>query len=358
VIRGAARAAVVVCFVAEAGTAAGAGPRVVVVDDGDRGTRVATERLRGELAAAGFDVAPRAPRGADAREDVEGDDAIATVRLVRNPQTHGTEMWVSDRLTGKTLVRRVNADPERAPRLVALRGVELLRASLLELAAPPHDDAPPQTPALAQPPPPEVARLVAPVPPAIAPAPARPEAPAPVSTAHARWVGRVAIEAGVTVLASTDHLGPAAAPSLGLWVALPASFAVRVQLVGPALTTGLVNAAGSAEVRQELASIDLAWAPELHGPVSPFLALGAGPYHLHVQGTASAPFHSAASDDWAAAFAGGLGVAIRLAPQVAIAAEARAVALTPHPTVSIGSERVASAGSPSLLGSASLVASF
>ncbi|MGO8999118.1 MAG: hypothetical protein ACLQVI_37810, partial [Polyangiaceae bacterium] len=36
--------------------------RVVVVDDGDRSTRAATERLRGELAAAGFVVVSRAAR--------------------------------------------------------------------------------------------------------------------------------------------------------------------------------------------------------------------------------------------------------------------------------------------------------
>ena len=62
--------------------------------------------------------------------------AFATASLSRAPP------WVSDRLTGKALTRRVNVDPEKAPRLVALRVVELLRASLLELVSPPHDEAP------------------------------------------------------------------------------------------------------------------------------------------------------------------------------------------------------------------------
>ncbi|HEY2510310.1 MAG TPA: hypothetical protein VGI39_05625 [Polyangiaceae bacterium] len=344
-----------VAFVLLSGTASAAS-RVVVVDDGDRSTRAATERLRGELAAAGFEVAPRAPHGADARDDVEdpAGDGVATVRLVRNPQTHSAELWVSDRLTGKTLIRKVNADPERAPRLVALRGAELLRASLLELAAPPHDEAPPQTPAMAQPPPPEVMHLVAPVPAVLQ----HPEAPSPRAAPPSRWIEHVALDAGVAVLASFDRLGPAAAPTLGVWIALPASLAVRIQIAGPGFAPQLSNPVGTASVRQELASVGLAWIPDLHGALAPFVAVGAGPYHLHVQGTASLPFHGAEDDVWAAAIGGGAGVGLRVAHGVALSAEGEVLAITPQPTVSIGGQQVASTGSPSLLASAALVASF
>jgi len=330
---------------------AGAASRIVVIDDADRSTREATARLRGELAAAGFEVESRAHAG-DARSDVEQGDTgeVATVRLVRDPQTRATELWVSDRLTGKTLVRRVNADPERAPRLVALRGVELLRASLLELESPPHDDAPPATPAMAQPPPPEVTRLVA-------PAPVARDA-ANDSSRPRPWIDHAAFDAGIAVLASADHLGPAAAPSLGAWLALPASFALRVRLVGPAFQSGLSNAIGSAVVRQEFASIDLAWIVPVRGALAPYVDVGGGPYHLHVQGAAAPPYHGTTDDVWAALAAAGAGVALRIAPSVSIAAEGRAIGLAPRPAVTIGGERVASAGAPSLLASASLVASF
>jgi hypothetical protein len=329
-----------------------AASRIIVIDDADRTTREATARLRGELAAAGFEVEPRA-HGGDARSDVESSEgnAVATVRLVRDPQTRATELWVSDRLTGKTLVRRVNVDPERAPRLVALRVVELLRASLLELASPPHDDAPPVTPAMAQPPPPEIVKLVAPPPPVAHEAPSVPPGPR-------AWIERAAFDAGVAVLASADHLGPAAAPTFGAWLALPASLALRLRVVGPAYESGVSNAIGSAVVRQELASVDLAWVIPVRGVLAPYLALGGGPYHLHVQGTAAAPYHGTTNDVWAALAAGGAGVAFRLAPAVSIALEGRVFGLAPHPAVTIGGERVASAGAPSLLGSGSLVASF
>jgi hypothetical protein len=336
---------------------AGAASRIVVIDDSDRTTREATARLRGELAAAGFEVEARAHTG-DARSDVEssGGTEVATVRLVRDPQTRATELWVSDRLTGKTLVRRVRADPERSPRLVALRGVELLRASLLELASPPHDDAPPATPEMAQPPPPEVVRLVAP-PPAVPLAPVARDVGTSAPSARP-WIPHAAFDAGIAVLASTDHLGPAATPAFGAWVALPASLALRLRFVGPAFQSGLSNAIGSAVVRQECGSLDLAWIVPLRGWLAPYVALGGGAYHLHVQGTASAPYHGTTNDVWAALAAGAAGVAFRIAPGVSIAAEGRLLGLAPHPAVTIGGDRVASAGDPSLLASASLVASF
>lgn len=331
--------------------------RIVVVDDGDRSTRAATERLRGELAAAGFSVVPRGARPGDAREDVEGspDEGVASVRLVRVARGV-TELWVSDRLTGKTLVRRVNADPERSPRLVALRGVELLRASLLELSSPPHDDAPPATPALAQPPPPEIAHFVAPP----APAPLEPPAerrPAPAPT-H-RWIPHAAFDAGVAILGSVDRLGVAAAPRIGVAFALPESFLVRAAIVGPAFQSNLSNDDGTASVRQELGMIDVAFAPLVGRWVVPFVALGGGPYHLHVQGTASrAGFTGTSNDVWAGFCAVGAGVGLRLAPSVSLAAEGKALLIAPHPAVTIGGETVATAGSPSLLASISLIASF
>ena len=271
-------------------------------------TRAATERLRGELAAAGFVVVSRAARG-ETRATTSTDRAKGTASrrcgsCAARRRAARRELWVSDRLTGKTLVRRVDADPERAPRLVAMRGVELLRASLLELESPPHDDAPPATPALAQPPPSghRALRRSGSCPPRRSRSRRRPLAPA-------RWIEHAAFDAGIAVLASTDRLGPAAAPKLGAWLALPVVVRARVELVGPAFQSGLANADGTAVVRQELATVDLAWTPMVGRTFAPFVALGGGPYHLHVQGTPSLPGYQAASNDvWAGLFAGSVGL--------------------------------------------------
>jgi hypothetical protein len=326
--------------------------RVVVIEDpSDRSLHAANERLRAELVAAGFEVDTRDAAAGDVRGDVEKDAGVATVRRARDASTRSTELWVSDRLTGKTLVRRFKVDPERSPRLVAIRGVELLRASLLELASPPvGDGAPPATPALAAPPPPVVTQLVA--------APSQVDLAAPRPTPPKRWASRVSIDAGVAVLASTEGLGAAFAPTLSAWIPLAAGLALRPRVAAPAFGAGLTNAIGTASTHQELATLELAWAP-WDGVLVPFVAAGGGAYHLHVDGTASASgYHDASDDAWAAALSGGLGVFVRVAPAVALALDARALELAPHPIVAIGNERVAAAGAPSVLGSASLVAAF
>jgi hypothetical protein len=80
---------------------------------------------------------------------------------------------------------------------------------------------------------------------------------------------------------------------------------------------------------------------------------------LHVQGTTSLPgFQGASNDVWAGFVAASLGLGLRLAQAVSLAAEGRGLWIAPHPEVTIGEQTVASAGSPSLLGSVSLVASF
>ncbi len=67
-------------------------------------------------------------------------------RRDRRPSERGVEIWIADRVTGKTVLREMADDggtPDRDAAL-ALRAVELLRASLLEvgLPAPPPGEVP------------------------------------------------------------------------------------------------------------------------------------------------------------------------------------------------------------------------
>ena len=72
-------------------------------------------------------------------------NAFCALRIVRVRQGTGSdvEIWVNDRITGKTTFRVLHTDgkpePEEA-RLTALRLVEVLRASLLERSHPPQAD--------------------------------------------------------------------------------------------------------------------------------------------------------------------------------------------------------------------------
>src|SRR3989442_14314973 len=71
-------------------------------------------RLRAELAAAGFDVADVARGASGPREAAESEPpvpgAFATIAIVpRSPDA--ADIWVADRVTGKTGVRRVHVTP-------------------------------------------------------------------------------------------------------------------------------------------------------------------------------------------------------------------------------------------------------
>lgn len=129
-----------------------AGSRIVVVTD-DQGTPEAA-RLIAELLALGFEVRVVAPDG-DAGGDVPSrlaqatrrEDALAAIRMIQK-QPGGIEVWLADRATNKTVLREVLTAEARpgdgataegaahAREEVAVRAVELLRASLLETESP------------------------------------------------------------------------------------------------------------------------------------------------------------------------------------------------------------------------------
>ena len=109
-------------------------------------------RLHAELRANGFD--PVDARSNPAALDsvaaaLEDSDAVAAFALVSVQDGVAVDVWLSDAMTGKTLVRRVTGehgdDATADPSLLAVRAVELLRASLLEIAVrePPEPHLPP-----------------------------------------------------------------------------------------------------------------------------------------------------------------------------------------------------------------------
>ncbi|WP_434045070.1 MULTISPECIES: hypothetical protein [Sorangium] len=148
----------------------------VVCAPGDRfGLRVVAELESLGFRAAILDPAADAPASRASLEASARDaGAIAAIRAV--PSGRGVEVWIADRVTGKTVLREMAGDagaPDSDAAL-ALRVVELLRASLLEAAlpAPPPGELPatpeireklrvPAPAALADPPPPSPALRVA-----------------------------------------------------------------------------------------------------------------------------------------------------------------------------------------------------
>lgn len=99
--------------------------------------------LRDELRSAGLAVELVIGTATGERERrielgvlAEEKNAACAVRISRPSGASSIEMWVSDRVTGKVLFREISlGSPGRlaGPHLVALRAIEAIRASLLEL---------------------------------------------------------------------------------------------------------------------------------------------------------------------------------------------------------------------------------
>ncbi|AUX25442.1 hypothetical protein SOCEGT47_059890 [Sorangium cellulosum] len=382
-------------------TGAAAGIEVILVRAPRAGAVVgeATVRLAAELRAVGFSVRliDGAP-GVDGRALVEGAGApVATIVLLETDRGPVADAWVADRVTKRTLVRRMElGDPgvTNAASDLAVRSAELLRASLLELsgaqrrelpaqvaqwladAAPTPTAAPPPTPAAAPPPaatapawpqqPPRATRVDEPAPAAPA-APARERTPADRREANgapaaaprrapggaaprARPAGdrRLSLEAGLAALAG--DVGIVAGPYLRIEHDLPAGLSLRGTLVPAVAEKGLDAPAGRAALRQTAALLGLAYAAGGdERRIYPLLALGAGVYHLTVEGEANSPHRDKHQAWFTAGIAAGAGVGIRILPYLTALAELDVLLLAREPRVTIAGAEVGRTGRPALL---------
>jgi len=317
-----------IAFVATAARADGS--RVVLSRERDDDVLGRVElRVAAELRAAGFTVDDRPADGADVAADAQnadaGDARFATVVLRRARRGTALEITVDDRITKKTVTRRIDAGRgERAEKLLSMRVVELLRASLVEpLVVEPPEGEPPA----AAPLPPDVAAFAAP-------------------RDVLRAAPRFELGAGLAVIAGAD-VGLAWGPTVHASLSPCGGCRAGVVLAGPAFGASVDAREGSAAVRQELAlaeaSLDLARSSWF----SPFVAAAAGAYHLHAQGTARAPFVDARDDAWAALAVAGAGARARLADHAHVTLAARALFAFPRPVLDFAGDRVATVGRPS-----------
>lgn len=109
-------------------------------DDADPIIAEAIHRVRGELVADGFDVSevdsPNEPAAPELPPSEAPNGAIATIDLSVDRGTHIAELRVVDHLSNKIVIRHARVDDSNTPhtaQILAVRTVEFLRASLLEL---------------------------------------------------------------------------------------------------------------------------------------------------------------------------------------------------------------------------------
>ena len=302
---------------------------------------VATEaitRIRGELIADGFEVSVvDAPPGSDpasvlARADQQT-GAAATLGLFLHADASAAELWVVDRLTSKTVVRSVEMAKSPGvsiPEVLARRSVELLRASLLEI---------------------------------LVDAQKRPfAAPAPRAQAS-RWAARAlesrpsvwGVEAGAQVLAGFGGVGGAVMPIARVRAVLGERLVARLTVSGLGTRPRIEAAEGTATVRQELGLLELLGEIAPRSWFRPSVSLGAGAYHIGVDGSAKWPYAGLDGGRYAFAADAGAGLALSLTSSFALSLEGHALLVTPYPVIRFLDVDTAETGRPLLSGALTLL---
>jgi hypothetical protein len=290
-------------------------------------------RMHGELAAAGFDVSFAAAMvGMDARASLEmlasGPGVDAVVAILGDEAPDSIEVWVADRVTGGSLVRRTSyqARGERDAEVLAIRAIELLRASLLEVDM--GGRAPPPRPA---------ATAVARVPPA-------------------RDDARFGLEVGGNLVTSFDGVGPAVVPFLRLDLALATWCVAQATFAGLGTRARVGSSVRTAELAEQFLTGGATFRLRAHKSVRPVLSLALGALHTTAEGRAEWPYQARIARQWSFLADAGVGMWLDVGHHYEVAIEVHAQLAEPYPVVRFLDANVATSGRPNLLLTLALVA--
>jgi hypothetical protein len=307
----------------------------------DEVTTEAMARVKGELKAAGFEVAVLPMSSDDAKRDLETAgrqlSPIAAFAIFVRPSAEGTsvaEIWVSDRIRQKTVIQNAilhETDRGRGSAILAVRAVELLKASLADFWTPSGTAK------------------------ALAAGSATPR-PQPVTAAResadeprAPFASGLGAGIGVGFMESFGAMAVTWAPDAMVSYGWPQGFSLRASFVGlgPSVTLSAEN--GTAVVEQQLAMLEAVktWWPR--SALVPFVSAAAGAQHVHISGTAVAfGYRGHTPDNWSLLTTIGVGVGVPLVSMLSLVLQARGVAAWPPTSVQIVPNEVGSVGTPSL----------
>ena len=363
---GSAAALVLGCLTAWPGWAAPAQPgwggsgRVVVLQStaARPGARRCLTRIRQELAAEGFEVVvsdpgPRSDPQSTAEAMTRQTDAVAVIALVGDPEGGSAVIWIVDHIAGPPEVRKIvsSEDPAHAPEVLAIRTIEVLRASalkrLVESTRPPV--APVPAPSGTPPP-----AAIAPRPPG---GPPRPVAIASgPATGPAPRLAPLGLEAGVSMLDSFRGLGPATLPVIRTRLAFDGPEFLRVTFAGLGTRPRIETTMGSVTIGQALGLVEIGAALRPGARLRPIVTLGAGALYLESDGSGIWPYQGVRGAQWAAVTDLGIGALFGIGGQLALALELHALVAFPRPVVRFVEADVAIVGRPTLIAALTLVA--
>jgi len=327
-------------------------------------------RVRGELQAARFEVESEVVgNSGDRRGTVERALRKADARVAFGIffGSGVAEIWVSDAISGRSVVQSLplgSAAPDRRAAVLAVKAVDLLKATLAEVWVPappapsPTATPPPSPPARPQPepaaaPPPSPASEPPPPPPPHVEVTEPPPAP-PVVERHFQPQPEERPSAplghGVDLAIGASWIG---AGSISNWAPLIAVSAFsghvggRLVVTGLGSSTELTQPAGSALVAYGLVLGELAARQPFGSHFETTAGLSAGAARLSIDG-APAP----GSQDnghsgrlWSAVGGGGVGAAIRIS-RFTLAMDARVLLSATATEVRVDNQEVQRAGRP------------
>jgi hypothetical protein len=309
--------------------------RVVLVrpDPSDPVLFDAWNRLAAELRIQHFEVvaveaiAGDMP-GSALAASAEAKQAFAAIALTRRGEPASVDVWLVDRATGKTILRTIVVERgEDAASVLAIRAVDLLRASLLELTA-------------GEPPPKDVAGVDR-------------RAPTPVLTAFsAPPEPRARLRAEALMLFQV-HASVAFGPALAASYRLADRFELGLGGAGPLIGGRVDTARGAATLQQAMAFCDARFDVLRVSRFALGVNAALGAYFLRAQGEPDTPLRSRTDGLTAALFALGMHAEVAIVPAVAASVAARAVAIVPRVGVAVG-DASSRMGRPALAASAGI----
>jgi hypothetical protein len=251
------------------------------------------------------------------------------VAIVGDLAPDSVEVWVIDKVTGKSVVRRVPFEPAAAgaSKTLAIRAIELLRSSFLEidLAARDRRSAP-----AAAPPPPAVVHFVE-------------------MERLAEHPERFGVAVGGAAIMSLDGVGPALLPLVRFDWSLRPWLLAQATLAGLGTRTTVSGQAGSAQVAQAYGLLGASVRLRASSRLRPCAALAAGVLRTSVEGRAESPNEGRTVDHWSLLVDAGAGAELRLPNRFYLSLAAHAQLAEPYVAVRFVDTVIATSARPNLL---------
>jgi len=295
-------------------------------------------RIRGELLSAGFVVEvldEAAIQGVIGRQSQDALERLAEQRgadavlaIVGDATPNLVEIWVGDRVTGRSVVRKLPFEPKfgHAPETVAIRTIELLRSSFLEIdlsATGRRNQAPSGSPPTVE----VVAR----------------------DKRHQELFG---VELGGAASLGFDGIGLALLPLLRFNWAVRSWFLAQAAMAGLGTHPSVENATGSAQISQQFGVLGACFRSRAGRGLRPFATLSAGALHTSVVGRANVAnqmLQSRHDEAWSFLLDASLGTALPLHDRLYLTLALHAQLAQPYPAVHFLDTVVATSAHPSLL---------